>query len=281
MAFRQRKTDKLDFFYPVILYYVVSAAMNQLLLPYLYLISVDLVVLRGMTAVAGGVVIYLFFVYVPQKRQWETERIDRSTSVSGAQPGAKSQRIFFRPVTADVCKGLALAAVWLSCAGIAVNNLIAVSGLQKLSGAYQQVEQAFYSSDLLCELLVLGIITPFTEELLYRSVVYQRMRESYGAVTAVIGSSLIFALLHMNLVQIIYAFVLGLLLALLMERYQDMRVPFAGHAAANIIAVLRGETGLLSWLKQGNPLFVPVTVVLAVVTIILAGYCIKSCKNEK
>ena len=85
----------------------------------------------------------------------------------------------------------------------------------------------------------------------------------------------------MNLVQIIYAFVLGLLLALLMERYQDMRVPFAGHAAANIIAVLRGETGFLSWLKQGNPLFVPVTVVLAVVTIILAGYCVKSCKNEK
>ena len=131
------------------------------------------------------------------------------------------------------------------------------------------------------ELLVLGIITPFTEELLYRYAVFRRLRGNYGAWTAIFGSTLIFAVLHMNIVQIIYAFVLGLLLALLMERYQDMRVPFAGHAAANIIAVLRGETGFLSWMKQGNPLFVPVTVVLAVVTIILAGYCIKSCKNEK
>ena len=85
----------------------------------------------------------------------------------------------------------------------------------------------------------------------------------------------------MNIVQTVYAFVLGLLLALLMENYQDVRVPLLGHIAANIIAILRGETEWLSWLTLGEPLFVPVTVILLAVTVVIAGYYIKSCKNTK
>ena len=260
MAQSTNTNRNMTFFYPLIVYFVVFAIMNQAVLP---MLPLDAVMGQALTSFVAGTVVYICFI--------------------AAKRGSDGRRqlVYLAPVKKSACIGGVIAILWLGCAGVAMNNVIAAMGLQQISDSYQQVEQAFYSSDLLCELLVLGIITPFTEELLYRSVVYQRMRESYGAVTAVIGSSLIFALLHMNLVQIIYAFVLGLLLALLMERYQDMRVPFVGHAAANIIAVLRGETGFLSWLKQGNPLFVPVTVVLAVVTIILAGYCIKSCKNKK
>ena len=253
----------MDFFYPVIAYFLVIAVMNQMIIPAL---PFDTVVCQGLTSFASAVVIYLFFIYREQK---------------GDETGQKAARVCLMPIHADTCRGILLAVVWLACAGIAMNHLIALSGLQQASSSYQQVEQAFYSSDLLREILVFGIVTPFAEELLYRYAVFRRLRENYCAWTAIFGSTLIFAVLHMNIVQIIYAFVLGLLLALLMERYQDMRVPFAGHAAANIIAVLRGETGFLSWLKQGNPLFVPVTVVLTVVTIILAGCCIKSCKNKK
>ena len=253
----------MAFFYPVIAYFLVIAVMNQMVLP---LLPFDAVVCQGLTSFVAAVVIYLFFVYREQK---------------GAAHEEMRQRVCLMPVHVDTCKGILLAVIWLACAGIAMNNLIAASGLQQVSDSYQQVEQAFYSSDLLREILVLGIVTPFAEELLYRYTVFKRLRESYGAGTAVLGSTLIFAVLHMNIVQIIYAFVLGLLLALLMEVYQDMRVPFFGHATANIIALFRGETGFLSWMKIGEPLFWPATIILLLVTVLIAGYYIKTCKNNR
>lgn len=263
MAQNQNTTKSMAFFYPVISYFLVIAIMNQMILP---LLPFDAVVCQGLTSLAAAVVIYLLFIYREQKG----DGADREAS-----------RVCLMPLHADTCRGILLAIVWLACAGIAMNNLIAMSGLQQISNSYQQVEQAFYSSDILREILALGIVTPFAEELLYRYVVFRRLRESYGAGSAVLGSTLVFAVLHMNVVQIIYAFVLGLLLALLMEVYQDMRVPFLGHVTANIIAILRGETRFLSWMQIGEPLFLPATVILSLVTVLIAGYYIKTCKNNE
>lgn len=250
----------MTFFYPLIVYFVVFAIMNQAVLP---MLPLDAVMGQGLTSFAAGAVVYICFVAAKRGND------------------GKRRLIYLAPVKRSACIGCAVAVLWLGCAGVAMNNVIAAVGLQQLSDSYQQVEQAFYSSDLLCEIVALGVIAPLAEELLYRQLVFYRLRESYGRLTAVVASALIFGVLHMNLVQTVYAFVLGLLLALLMERYQDVRVPLLGHMAANIIAILRGETGFLSWLTLGRPLFVPVTAVLLLVTVAIAGYYIKSCKNDR
>lgn len=262
MAQNPNTNKSMAFFYPVIIYFLVIAVMNQMILPAL---PFDAVVSQGLTSLVAGIVIYIFFI-------WKDLAGDHEQ---------KKRLICLAPVHADTGKGMLIAVLWLGCAGIVMNNLIAVSGLQQLSGSYQQVEQAFYSSDLFKEVIVLGIVTPLAEELLYRYAVFQRLRESFGAATAIAGSALIFAVLHMNLVQAVYAFVLGLLLAVLMERYDDVRVPFIGHATANLIAIFRGETDFLAWMEDGKPLFLPATIVLLVVVILIAGYYIKSCKKDR
>ena len=250
----------MAFFYPVIVYFVIFSIMNQAVLP---MLPLDAVMGQALTSFAAGAAVYLWFVAGERK----TDGVGRL--------------VYLAPVKKSSCIGGVIAILWLGCAGVAMNNVIAAIGLQELSGSYQQVEQAFYSSDLLREMIALGVITPLAEELLYRYVVFRRLRESYGRMTAIVGSALIFGILHMNIVQTVYAFVLGLLLALLMETYQDVRVPFLGHVSANIIAILRGETKFLSWLTLGEPLFVPVTVLLLAVTAVIAGYYIKSCKNTR
>ena len=260
MAQSTNTNKNMTFFYPLIVYFVVFAIMNQAVLP---MLPLDAVMGQALTSFVAGTVVYICFI--------ATKRGSDGTG----------RLVYLAPVKKSTCIGGVIAILWLGCAGVAMNNVIAAMGLQQISDSYQQVEQAFYSSDLLREIIALGVITPLAEELLYRQLVFYRLRESYGRLTAIVASALIFGVLHMNIVQTVYAFVLGLLLALLMESYQDVRVPLLGHIAANIIAILRGETGWLSWLTLGEPLFVPVTVILLAVTAAIAGYYIKSCKNTK
>ena len=68
-----------------------------------------------------------------------------------------------------------------------------------------------------------------------------------GVYPAVICSALIFGLVHVNLVQFLYAAVLGCLLAFLYEKTGFFYVPVLGHIAANTVAVVRAETGWLSF----------------------------------
>ena len=52
--------------------------------------------------------------------------------------------------------------------------------------------------------------------------------------------------MHLNIVQFIYAFLLGLVLAILMDRADHVYPAMIGHVTANLIAVLRTETGILA-----------------------------------
>lgn len=254
---KQKTSDgsqSLAFFYPVMCYYIVVAVANRILAS---VSQMDAVRAQAFVTAAGGVVLYVCF-YVRAGRARE----------------------IFTPVKQETLCGGVIAVLMLGGAGIVLNNVISLAGLAAHSQGYQQVEQVFYSSTPAWELLAFGLIAPVTEEFLYRGLVFRRLRESYGRTTAIAGSALIFGVLHMNLVQAVYAALLGLLLAVLMERYDDVRIPMLGHIAANVIAVLRAETDIFSWLEHGGVLFAPVTLALAAVTLYLCGYCVKGIRKS-
>lgn len=129
--------------------------------------------------------------------------------------------------------------------GIALNNLISLTPLASWSDSYQEVSEAFYGSTLVLEILATCVITPVLEELLYRGVAYQRLRGWLGILPAIFGSSLLFGVMHLNLVQFLYAGLIGALLAWLME-YFGLTAAIAAHVGANLISVLRSECGILS-----------------------------------
>lgn len=242
--------------FPVALYFAVCQIAGLLLGMLPAAGRMDAVKRQGIGSLAALVVLYVCFV--------------RREAVRRGQ-----KKVFIRPVSGRLFAGMAAAVLLLGCAGIAMNNLLALTVLKQISGGYRIVEQAFYSSSLGWEILSLGVITPVAEEVLYRYLVFYGLRDWQGRSMAVIGSALIFALVHMNIVQIIYAFVLGLALGVLMEYYQDVRVAICGHIAANIISLLRGETGFLAWLQPGGAVFVPVTFGLLAVAVLITGWHVR------
>lgn len=66
-------------------------------------------------------------------------------------------------------------------------------------------------------LLIIGVLGPFSEELVFRGIVYQGYKRSGTVLQAMILSALLFALMHMNFNQAAYAFIIGIIVVLLVE----------------------------------------------------------------
>lgn len=81
--------------------------------------------------------------------------------------------------------------------------------------------------------LGIAVYAPFAEELTFRGVIYQGYRQQENRWKAMLLSSLLFGLMHMNLNQAGYAFVMGIALALLVEATDSMLPAFIAHFCVN------------------------------------------------
>ena len=125
-----------------------------------------------------------------------------------------------------------------------VNNVIVMSPLVQMSPGFEQANEGFYGSVLGIELIGSGLLAPVLEELVFRGIVYGSLRKITGMWPSVFISALLFGLVHFNIVQLIYALMLGIVLALAMEYVGNVYGAIVGHMAANTFAVLRTELNL-------------------------------------
>lgn len=168
------------------------------------------------------------------------------------------------------------------CFAIAWNNILGMMRIIEYSVSYQQVEETFYTGRVLLEILALCIVIPIVEELLYRGIVYGKIREWLGVKAAILGSAVIFGLVHMNLVQFVYASVFGILLAVFAEKTGDLMGAFAAHMAANLTSVLRAETDVLQFIDNNrtNQIIVTGILLLAALASLYAIYKLSDTKQE-
>lgn len=115
-----------------------------------------------------------------------------------------------------------------------LNRLLVLSGIDLLFPGFDEVSEVLYSANIWAELVVIGVIAPIAEELVFRGVVYERMKRCFSAKAAVFWCSLLFGVFHGNVVQGVYAFCLGLLMIYVKERYHTLAAPILFHMAANV-----------------------------------------------
>ena len=164
-----------------------------------------------------------------------------------------------------VAAGHYMAAFMLGCVScLLLNNLISYSGLMELLyEGYADVEEVLFQGNFLIELAATGILIPIVEELLFRGLVQNRMKRYGSSVMAIFMSSLFFASFHGNMLQGIYSFILGLLLAYFYERYHSLLAPILIHCGANLMSVLATETSVLDFFYESEGIFLIFTVALA------------------
>jgi len=86
-----------------------------------------------------------------------------------------------------------------------------------------------------------GIIGPIYEEILFRYILYNRLKNKYSIKKSILITTLIFSLIHLSPINIIYAFVLGLIINIMYEKHHNILSSIIIHIAANTIAIFLFE----------------------------------------
>ena len=133
------------------------------------------------------------------------------------------------------------------CACIGVNMLFELIGLTVLrSDDAKLVSQALYSDKLWLQILAVGIAAPIAEELLFRGILYRRMRTWLSVVPASMIAVAIFAAVHGNLLQALYAFLLGIILIWADEHFANLIAPILLHVSANVISIVVSQSNVVA-----------------------------------
>jgi len=142
---------------------------------------------------------------------------------------------------------------WLPTIGIVINILLFSLGSGQLlfyllssvaPGFVESIlgEQIFLSgsdnfapalSNILAVITVV-VVAPITEELLFRGILLHRWTAKWGITPALLLTSLVFGILHANIVGLS---VFGLMMALLYLKTRTLIVPIICHALNNLAAV--------------------------------------------
>lgn len=103
----------------------------------------------------------------------------------------------------------------------------------------QQMETAGINTLTLGSVLATMILAPIGEELLCRGIIFrlaQRISPRFLIANSI--QALAFGIMHFNLVQGVYAFVLGFVLGMLYQRFQSLYAPILCHCVVNTSAML-------------------------------------------
>jgi len=111
----------------------------------------------------------------------------------------------------------------------------------------------------------MGIVAPVAEEMVFRWLIYFRLRDYMRMGMAMAVSGILFGIYHMNLTQAVYASILGMMFAYFLEITGNLWASVLLHIGANCWSVLMPEI-LLRIPKEA---YVPA--VLAIEAILFAG----------
>ncbi len=119
---------------------------------------------------------------------------------------------------------------------LAWSRVLLLLGLQEhFSNA---VQEQLFAGQLAVQVIGLGIVVPVAEELIFRALIYTRMKRLLTVRQAIFFSALLFAVYHGNVIQMVFVFPLALFLALVYEKGDWFGYPVSFHMGANLTAVL-------------------------------------------
>lgn len=133
---------------------------------------------------------------------------------------------------------IAVAALVAAVISTALNSLILISPLPEIfPGYYVAAGMSFMGQSPIILILATVILGPIAEELIFRGLTYDRLRHYVSIPAAIIISALMFGAYHANVIQFIYASIMGILLAFYYEKSGSILAPVVAHMVMNAVAI--------------------------------------------
>lgn len=127
------------------------------------------------------------------------------------------------------------------------------------------MEPLMTNQNLVLQIIAVGIIAPVLEEIVFRGLILNQLEKNTNVYFALAVQALLFGIVHLNVIQGAYAFVLGLLMGLSFLWSRSLILPIAIHMGMNLTGVF--------WSEFGDLLSVPAEKMLLIASFILIPAC--------
>lgn len=134
---------------------------------------------------------------------------------------------------------------------------------EEIMKAYEEASAALTEGPIVLQILSTVILAPIMEEILFRGIVLPRFAKAMPLPIAVIASSLVFGIMHGQLVWIAYATFLGLVMSVIALREKSIKASMLFHIVFNLFGSFIGVFEL-----EGIAL-----IVVCVASFIVAAVC--------
>lgn len=133
------------------------------------------------------------------------------------------------------------------------------SAVPEAFSSYNQVMAHLTDKTMLLTGLYVLLIGPVSEELIFRGAILDRLYLAFPFAAANILQAVLFGIYHMNVIQGIYAFLLGVFLGMLRNVTGSILAPVAAHILFNgtsyVLSYLFPEGGKTEWLSAAVLIF--------------------------
>ena len=120
---------------------------------------------------------------------------------------------------------------------------------------YQQNSSVLTGGNEVISFLATVFMAPVLEEIVFRGLIYDRLKKGMPAVVAAIISSLAFGLMHGTIIWMMYAFVLGVVLVIVFERFHSLLANMLLHFGFNLTGMClnhaHGMSDVAGWILTG------------------------------
>lgn len=144
--------------------------------------------------------------------------------------------------------------------GSLINFLI---GLLKGSDVINPIAATAAGAGVWVTILFGVILSPIIEEIVFRGILLNRVRE-YGDKVAIVFTAIMFGLFHGNLSQFFYAVVLGMIFGYITIKSNTIRYSIILHVLVNFF----GLVGVPALILSGNPLFASLGSIIVIVLLV-------------
>jgi membrane protease YdiL (CAAX protease family) len=127
-----------------------------------------------------------------------------------------------------------LLAVFAITLALGTNLLLMLTGIAGKSPSYQDVATRQFGVTFAAGVIIYGVLSPLAEEIVFRGLIYNRMKRYFNPALSIIICGILFGGYHGNLVQGIYGCILGIAIAFSYELFRSFTAPVLFHSLANL-----------------------------------------------
>lgn len=151
--------------------------------------------------------------------------------------------------------------------GITILLLFLSSILTKLIPSYNEVSnQLATSRESVLQLIITIVLIPIYEEIFYRGIIFGYLKKEFNIIVSVIVQALVFGFMHLNLVQGIYTFIFGIVLALVYMYSNSILGNITVHITFNLLGIL-----IIPKLLENFPNMSVVLLIIGIVFVIFSS----------